>query len=221
MKWTDFRIQALNRKMYIFWSHPKTLRNNGLCKRRKKLIVYLFSLCLCNIAVNFWKMSLFSNKWHHGSCSLYQSWIQEDNLIRPVTTFKPNFSQKGFCHSNVIPCLSLHHFIIQFKVQTIYLSFSFTHERMFWSCPDTDTDGKLDLLTPLCSSIQSPWCKMPRICRDVRQSLDMILGRHRDTATVGDLTRKLLVSSVARQNWRKNGRNEKVVRDCRMYLMLT
>ena len=96
MKWTDFRIQALNRKMYIFWSHPKTLRNNGLCKRRKKLIVYLFSLCLCNIAVNFWKMSFFSNKWHHGSCSLYQSWIQEDNLIHPVTTFKAIFHKKDF-----------------------------------------------------------------------------------------------------------------------------
>ena len=82
--------------MYIFWSHPKTLRNNGLCKRRKKLIVYLFSLCLCNIAVNFWKMSFFSNKWHHGSCSLYQSWIQEDNLIHPVTTFKAIFHKKDF-----------------------------------------------------------------------------------------------------------------------------
>ena len=107
--------------MYIFWSHPKTLRNNGLCKRRKKLIVYLFSLCLCNTAVNFWKMSFFSNKWHHGSCSLYQSWIQEDNLIRPVTTFKAIFLQKGFCHSNVIP--SLHH-----PVQgTNYQSFILLH----------------------------------------------------------------------------------------------
>ena len=163
---------GVNYEVNWFWNSGAKPQNNNLFKSFKNFIYatrgcvrgersssYICFLCACAIL-----------RWISEKCPSFQIndimgvAVCTSHESRRAIWYNPSqhskavFSQKRFCQGNVTPCPSLHHVIIQFKVQTIIFV---THERMFWSWPDSDTDGKYDLLTALCPPYNH-WRKCPQ-----------------------------------------------------------